>query len=162
MFTIDQSFTHLVARPEQVLAVVHSLNALSVKVADLPTNPAMGYFVAWDLGRGQAAALIYLNYTEIAGGVAYLHEPRAFVLTELPQVTEEAWNFLESMGFMLDDASYGTLRPEEQVALLERLPLFQQLSKGASVEASAATSPTPHAAKPSDRAQAVGRLLMSF
>ncbi len=160
LFSIDQSFTHLALRREQVLVVVHSINAVTVKVAELPPSPAMGYFVAWDTGRGQAAALIHLWYTELGRAVVYVYEPRAFPITALPQVTDEAWQFLESMGFMLDDAGYGTRRPEEQVALLERLPLFQRPATPPQPQPAAA--PATSEPRPSPRAEAVGRLLMSF
>jgi hypothetical protein len=142
----------------------------------------MGYFVGWDVGRGNASAAIYLHLSAEDQAVAYLRDPRTFSLMQLPEVTAEAVEFLESMGFMVDDAAYGTLKPEEQVALMERTPLFHaDLAKFAAsrhgegfagaeaVETIAAptpgeapAAPEPAASSPSERAQAIGRLLMSF
>jgi hypothetical protein len=173
VFNVDPSFSSLTVRREQVMVVVHSINAVSVKVPGFPTSPAMGYFVAWDAGRGTAAAGIYLHYAELNRAAAYTCEPSAFPITALPQVTEEATAFLESMGFLVDDAAYGTLRPEEQVALLERIPIFHRdpatLSgprpapvAGAAPNAVPAARQAPASTESSARAQAVGRVLMSF
>jgi hypothetical protein len=182
VFAVDAAFTHLAARREQVLVLIQSINALSVKVPGFPTSPAMGYYVGWDVGSGNASAAIYLHLSAKDQSVAYLHDPRTFPLTQLPGVTAEAVEFLESMGFMVDDAAYGTLRPEEQVALMERTPLFhadlarfsvsrhgegsdeagavQAIAAPTTAEAPAA--PETAAVTPSQRAQAIGRLLMTF
>jgi hypothetical protein len=178
VFAVDPTFAHLAARREQVLVLIQSINALSVKVPGFPTSPAMGYIVGWDVGSGNASAAIYMYFSEKQQSVTYLYDPRVFSLTELPQVTEEAVEFLESMGFMLDDTAYGTRKPEEQVALMERTPLFHtdlarfDAARRGDVVAEAEVSEVPVAEvaqqapvageAPSERAQALGRLLMSF
>ena len=176
MFSVDTTFTHLAARREQVLVLIQSINALSVKVPGFPTSPALGYIVGWNAGSGNASAAIYLYFRDKEQAVAYLHDPGVFPLTELPLVTDEAVEFLESMGFMLDDTAYGTRKPEEQVALMERTPLFHaDLARFAAVrrgedvleaeviEAEVIEAePEPPTETPTERAQALGRLLMSF
>jgi len=186
VFAVDPSFTHLAARREQVLVLVQSINALSVKVPGFPTSPAMACLVGWDVGNNHATLAIHLHFAKSKKGVAYLHEPKVFAITDLPDVTAEAVEFLESMGFMLDDAAYGTLKPEEQVALMERTPVFHQdLARYASShegreqgdagdipevemievaeKSPAAIEPQgPQTNEPSERSRAFGRMLMSF
>ena len=179
VFNIDLSFTHLAVRREQVLTLLVSINGVAVKVPGIPTSPAMAYIAAWDVGGGRASAVIYLYYNAINRAVGYSPESRQFLMTDLPQMLDEAREFLESMGFMLDDSAFRTLKPEQQHAIIERIPLFHQdLSRFAAardaqeipdadlieVAPAAASASQPATVTPTstERAQKVGRLLSSF
>jgi hypothetical protein len=176
VFTVDPRFTYLAARRDQVLALIQSINAVSVKVPGYQASPAIAYIVVWHEGSGSASAAIYLHYKEQNTSSAYVYNPRIFPMTELPEVTVEATEFLESMGFMLDDTSYGTRRPEEQIALIERTPLFHrdlakfamsgddsEIPEAVIVEViEPADSEIPAPQQPAERTRAIGRLLMSF
>jgi hypothetical protein len=186
VFNIDPSLTHLGARREQVLRLIVSINAVAVKVPGIPTSPAMAYIAAWDAGAGLASVVIYLYYSAANRAVGYTFDPTRFPMADLSRVIDEAHEFLESMGFMLDDSGFGTLKPDDQRAIIERTPLFhkdlsgfaaardaQELPEADFVEDAAAAAPAPAAEKapPStgvaaststERAQKIGRLLASF
>jgi len=184
VFSIDTSFTHLAASRDQVLVLLQSINAISAKVPGHQAQPATGYIAAWDVGNGQASAVIYLHFTGTARAAAYGPDPKVFAVTELPRVTEEASEFLESMGYMLDDSAFGTLPPEQQERLVAAAPLFHadlkvwlasresddELPEAELVELDAEVideepSAPPTAATTGAEAlprDAVGRLLMSF
>lgn len=124
MFAVDPSFTHVAASRDKVLVLVQSINAISVKVPGHEPGPATAYIVGWDVGDANASAIIYLHYTDSHKAVAYVPSPAVFSITSLPQVTEEATEFLESMGFMLDDSAFGTLVKEQQLKVLGHTPVF--------------------------------------
>jgi hypothetical protein len=187
VFSVDPSFTHLDATANRVLALLQSINAISVKVPGFEAAPATAYVAAWEAGAGVAMAVIYLHYTQIHRCVAYEPEPREFAMTDLPTVIDEAKDFLESMGFMLDDPVFGTLAPDRKQRLIDRTPVLHrdlrafaaaretEVSAGGEVveltEAIAdadtgAPVPAPAEEKPAPddpkRAEAVGKVLMSF
>ncbi|MEE8409883.1 MAG: hypothetical protein V3T05_09775 [Myxococcota bacterium] len=124
MFTVDPKFTHLDVSGDRVLVLVQSINAVSVKVPGHKPGRATAYIVVWDVGDANASASIYLHYGEDNKAVTYVSEPAVFSITALPQVTEEATEFLESMGFMLDDSAFGTLAKDQQAKVVEQTPLF--------------------------------------
>ncbi|MBI5511999.1 MAG: hypothetical protein HY903_24845 [Deltaproteobacteria bacterium] len=190
MFAIDSARTHLAVGREHILALVASINGVAVKVPGIQAGSAMATIAAFEVGRGQVSVVIYLYYAAANRAVFYVPEPRELERGQLPQVMDEAREFLESMGFMLDEVPFAGLDPAAQTALCERMPLFSQdLAKFAAsrdavevnaadlVEVSAVTAPavtgTPAAVRPvagvaptptpsADRGPDIGRLLSSF
>jgi len=188
MFNLEPTFTHLDRAREHVLTLVVSINAVSVKVPGIPPSPAMAYIAAWDAGGGRAGTVIYLYYSAPNRAAAYLWEPKEFPVGELPHVLDEAREFLESMGFMLDDSGFRALAPNAQSDLMAHNPLFHkdlarfaaereanELPEADLVEMAPEPIPAPtpaparapaeRAATPPsspERTQRVGRLLSSF
>lgn len=186
MFSVDSSFTHLAVPRDRVLTLLQSINAISVKVPGVQAAPATAFFAAWELGDGAASAVIYLYYTRMHRCAAYAPEPREFAITKLPAIIEEAKEFLESMGFMLDDPGFGTLAADQKQRLVSRTPLFfrdleafaaarendepagaagfEQVDTTPGVVAPVEAAPVVDKPAQDDRkrAEAIGRLLMSF
>jgi len=179
VFQVDASFGHLDVEPAKILALVQSINAISVKVPGFQAAPATAYVVLYSSDGGLATALIYLHYTDLAKSVAYTHDPPSFALTDLPSITEEATEFLESMGFMLDDTAFGTLSQEARAHLMAHTPLFHSdLSQFAKSQQSGDQLPemevvevveeeqAPQSASvtkaDSNKARAIGHVLMSL
>lgn len=187
MFSLDKSFTHLSVRPEQVLGLMQSINAVSVKVPGMPTEPATAFLVGYTLGPAEASLIIHLYYANQNRCAAYVPNPRTFPVAHLGPVKEEACEFLESMGFMLDDPDFPGRPQEEQLSLMAHTPVFHPMEKFAEARRSATDEgglpeaelvieeddedgedrePEPSvsaaASEPSKRAQAIGRLLVSL
>lgn len=175
MFTVDPSFTYLAVSGDRVLALAQSINASSVKVPGMPVEPATAYIVAWSAPGGGASAVIYLHYAASGTAAAYTYAPRTFPATELAGVLDEAREFLESMGFMLDDLAFRSQSPERQAALMARAPVFHAdltafakareldvSSEAAFVSDTEIEAVTEESTEPAPRAQAVGRLLASL
>ena len=142
MFHYDSSLLQLAARPGQLLALAESSNQPQVHVAGRQAQPAQAFVVSLRQGPDTGSVFIYLWLTLARQPAVFVPDERTLPLSSLARVEEEAWNFCESMGFMLDRAQVGS--PAEQAELFARLPPFQRPAERASVEP--LVSPGPAAA----------------
>lgn len=168
MFELDPRTKHLEASPDRVLILLHSVNAVSVKVPGYPVEPAKAYVAAWEAGDGAASVLIYLHYGESNRAAVYRPSPAVFPIGDLPDRIEDARLFLESMGCLLDDMSFAQQPPERRQALVRTLPLFHASPESFAVAREAEELPeanvvaleeVPGGSKPTRGA--VARLLLS-
>jgi hypothetical protein len=76
-------------------------------------------------------------------------------------VEVEGLQFLESMGFMLDNLNFRNLAPDVQAETLRRVPLFGGVRPAAAAAAPAAPGGAP-SQTPVPEASRIARLLASF
>lgn len=124
MFTLDPDFTHLDVPREQLLTLLASINAVAANVPGIPTSPAMAYVAVWQTEPNLGQMVIYLYYRAHDRAVGYRPDPAKFPLLQLSELMDDAREFLESMGFMLDDLAFRAMPAALQEATLTRLPLF--------------------------------------
>src|SRR5687767_999070 len=129
MFTIDPSFTHLAIKPERLIGIIQSINSATVMVPGMPSEQASAAIVAWDLGGGRIGLAIHLHYAKLGQAVMYVPQPKQVSAAELAEVTREAIEFLESMGFMLDNPGFTEKSPAEKAALVAEAAAFRKLDK---------------------------------
>ena len=123
MFSIDERFRGLPASREQVLALYQSINSPHLAIPGKPAGPAQA-FVLGLRGSGGFAVFIYLYLSEAQDCAVYVPGRRAASQEDYQQDEAEALAFVESMGFMMDDAHFRTLPPPGQDELLKTLPVF--------------------------------------
>jgi hypothetical protein len=107
-------------------------------------------------GNGSFSIYVGLFLPKSGENVVYVHDRRQLTVDEYGEVEVEALQFLESMGFMLDNLNFRNLSPQAQAETLKRIPLFSRTPRTG--------LPTgPVAARPAaTEAARVARLLASF
>src|SRR4051812_25508145 len=123
MFNKDPARTHVSAGRDMIVALYESTNQPLVQVPGKSAQAAQAAIVASRLGRG-FEIVIALTLLESAENVLYTPD-QLVDDAGLPVTIEEALNFAESMGFILDSAGWAALDGERRDELRLRLPAFR-------------------------------------
>jgi hypothetical protein len=183
MFTLLPGRNALGVGPERIIAIIESINAPNVALPDAGAEPTKAYLIGVLTPHGGASILCYLLQTQSNRPFCYLSTPTEVGLDSYAALEAESIQYVESMGFMLDNMNFRSRAPHDQAHLVETLPFFREQHPRpvasspatpfpASFSTSFASSPgTPQstpsggtrgpAASQTDRA-ALGRLLASF
>ncbi|BDG08050.1 hypothetical protein [Anaeromyxobacter paludicola] len=149
MFQPDPSLRFIPATRERVVAIVESINQPQISVPGRPAQAVQGYLVGLRNPGGSFSVFVVLSLPASGENVVYLHDRREVGIEDYRGTEVEGLQFLESMGFMLDNLNFRNLAPELQERTLKRITAF-------------GVPPPPAAAAPRDPRQALGRLLSSF
>ncbi|RMG13637.1 MAG: hypothetical protein D6729_14680 [Deltaproteobacteria bacterium] len=124
MFQPNPTLTHIGADRSQVVSIIESINHPHIGVPGFDPQVTQAYVVGVRVPTGLFQIYVYLYLTEDRRAVIYTYSGGAVDLEHYPEVEAEALNFVESMGFMVDNANFRNLPPEEQEALMRSLPCF--------------------------------------
>ena len=154
MFTIDERYRGLPASREQVISLHQSLNAPHLAIPGKKAGPAQAFIVGLR-GASGFGCFVYLYLAESADCAVYVSGKRNASAEEYQDEEYDALGFVESMGFMMDNANWRSLPPARQDELLKTLPVFFKDPK---------LSPVPKAKADAKLAAAttLGRFLASF
>ncbi len=157
MFQPDPSLTWIPAARDAVVAVVESINQPQVSIPGKTPQQVTGHLVGVRNPNATFSIFVALHLPKSGENVVYVHGRRQLTVEEYRDIEVEGLQFLESMGFMLDNLNFRNLAPDVQEKTLKRIPLFSPPRPPAEAAGS------PGAAKPaaSDPAR-VARLLSSF
>lgn len=151
MFQPEPTVTWIPAMREQVVAIVESINQPQVSIPGKASQQVSGHLVGIRNGNGTFSIYVALNLPKTGENVVYCHARRQLTVEEYREVEVEGLQFLESMGFMLDNLNFRNLAPEVQDSTLKRIPLFSEPRPAAVAAAPIAQDPAR-----------IGRLLASF
>jgi hypothetical protein len=155
VFNPDASITWVPALREQIVAVVESINQPQVSIPGKPSQQVFGHLVGVRNGNATFSIYVTLHLPKSGENVVYVHDRRQLTVEEYRDVEIEGLQFLESMGFMLDNLNFRNLSAEVQEQTVKRIPLFSQPRPPGEVTAVTAG---PGGADPAR----VARLLASF
>ena len=153
MFRPDPSLSHVPAGREQVVSVIESINQPQISIPGKVPQTVQAHIVGLRNPNGTFAMFVGLFLRQTGESVIYAHERPEFPVEAYRDIEAEGLQFLESMGFMLDNANYSKLSPEAQEQTLRRVPLLHR------------QRPAAPAAAPDSRTsprQALARLLAGF
>ena len=153
-FKPEPSLTWIQATRESVVAVVESINQPQVSIPGKTSQQVFGHLAGVRNANNSFSIYVGLHLPGTGENVIYVHDRRQLTVEEYRDVEVEGLQFLESMGFMLDNLNFRNLAPEMQDNTLKRIPLFSQPRPVAEAAAAAA----PVAQDPTR----LGRLLASF
>jgi hypothetical protein len=152
VFRPDPSISHVPATREQVVAVIESINQPQISIPTKAPQSVQAHLVGLRNPNGSFSIYVGLHLRQSAENVIYVHERRELPVEAYPEVEMEGLQFLESMGFMLDNTNIRNLAPEAQDQILSRVALFTRPR---------AAPPAVAVARPSP-AQSLARLLAGF
>lgn len=158
MFKPDPDIQYIPATREQVVAVVESINQPPVSLPGRPAQPVTGHLCGIRNGNGTFSIFVVLNVPRTGENVVYVHDRRAIDVEGYREVEIEGLQFLESMGFMLDNLNFRNLAAAVQDETLSRIPFFSPPRPPAAAPPAGADA---RPAAPGDAARAA-RLLGSF
>ncbi len=147
MFNIDDRIRGLPASREQVVALFQSINAPHLAIPGKQAGPAQAFIVGLR-SSGGFAVFVYLFLSEHHDCAVYVSPRRNLSPEEYAGEEAEALGFVESMGFMMDNANYRGLPQDQQEELLKSLPVFQRDPRslaGPAAGKKAETKPNPAA-----------------
>lgn len=155
MFTIDERYRGLPASRDQVMALYQSINAPNLAIPGKQAGPARAFIVGLR-GSSGFAIFVYLYLAESQDCAVYVTGRFNLAPDAYAEEESEALGFVESMGFMMDNANFRGLQPEQQDELLKSLPVFYKDPKLAPGLAKS------RAEEKRSAAANLGRLLASF
>ncbi len=156
MFRPEPSIVHVPVARENVVAIVESINQPQVQIPGKPAQATFGHLVGVRNANQSFSIYVGLHLPRTGENVVYVHDKRQLTAEEYREVEGEGLQFLESMGFMLDNLNFRSLQPAAQEEALKRIPLF---APPRPAPAAAAAGPAP---SPLGEAARVARLLASF
>jgi type IV pilus assembly protein PilF len=121
MLEEDPNRTHLPADPERIVALYEGTNQPLVQPTGRAAQPAQAAVVALRTGS-LFDVVVALTLTGTGENVIYAGPP--VQRNGVQQALEEALNFAESMGFILDQSGFTRLGAVHRVEMLSRLPAF--------------------------------------
>jgi type IV pilus assembly protein PilF len=151
MLQEDPKRTHVPAEPQLIVALYVATNQPVVQPMGRTAQAAQGAVVAVREGAS-FHVMVALTLAESGENVIYSAPP--VEQREVQQALEEALNFAESMGFILDGTGWANLDDAHRSELLESIPAFWP---PADVEEAPAGRP-----RIDDPMQAVARLFAAF
>jgi hypothetical protein len=155
-FQPEPGVTFVPVTREQVVALVESINQPQVQIPGKASQQVFGHLCGLRNANGTFSIYVGLFLPKSGENVVYVHDRPQLTVDEYPEVEVEGLQFLESMGFMLDNLNFRSLSPDAQAQLLKRIPLFSRTP-------SAGLPTSPVAARPAvTEAARVARLLSSF
>ncbi|HEX4384158.1 MAG TPA: tetratricopeptide repeat protein [Myxococcales bacterium] len=152
MLNEDSRRTYLPRDPARVAALYEATNQPLVQPSGRPSQPARGAVVALER-NGLYEAVVAITLADSGDNVIYAGEKVAE--HELSQALEDALDFAESMGFILDASGWANLDEDHRLELIDRIPAFHppQEKKAAQVV---------ERPRSSDPLAAVARLFAAF
>ena len=111
---------------EQLVAVVESINQPQVSIPGKASQQVFGLLAGVRNGNGTFSIYVGLYLPKAGENVVYVHDRRQLTVDEYREVEVEGLQFLESMGFMLDNLNFRNLAHAQQLETLKRVPLFQE------------------------------------
>jgi hypothetical protein len=157
VFEPDPAITHVPATREQVVAIVESINQPQVSIPGKPPQACTGHLCGVRNPNATFSIFVALHLPKSGENVVYVHDPAELAVEEYRDVEVEGLQFLESMGFMLDNLNFRNLGAEAQEQTLRRIPLFSPPRPPP-----AAPSSAPGAAPAASDPARVARLLAAF
>jgi hypothetical protein len=157
VFKPEPAITHVPATREQVVAIVESINQPQVSIPGKAPQACSGHLCGVRNANATFSIFVALHLPKSGENVVYVHDRRELAVEEYRDAEVEGLQFLESMGFMLDNLNFRALGAEAQVETLRRIPLFSPPRPPAQAVSSAAGAPPAG----SDPAR-VARLLAAF
>lgn len=125
MFIPAPDLSQVPASPESLVAVIESINTPNVVLPGQDAEPTHAYIAGLRNPDASFSIYIYLLQTQSLRPAVYAFEPRSIPLAQYPEVEAEALQFVESMGFMLDNLNFRRLPAEEQQSTFKRLACFK-------------------------------------
>jgi len=123
MFVRKPALDSLVVSSGDILLLLISLNRPMVALEDYATDEADATICSLRRESDMVSTVVHLLLQQGRTALFFTFESDPYPVDLRGPVEEEAIDFVESLGFVMDDARFGQIGPDEQKALLER-PIF--------------------------------------
>ena len=126
MFIPVADMSRVPAMPENLVSVIESINTPNVVLPGQDAEPTQAFIAGMRNDDASFSIYIYLLQTQSMRPAIYACDPRSIPLAQYPEIESEALQFVESMGFMLDNLNFRRQTPDDQQAIFKRLSCFKK------------------------------------
>jgi hypothetical protein len=124
MWSITNDATRFGFAPGDVITIYESMNNIQIHSAGKDPEAAKAYLIGFRNKRGTFSMLAYLHFAQSRSREIYAPEEPDFELDTYSIAEDEGVQFLESMGFMMNNLNYRMLTQDQQAELQKELPCF--------------------------------------
>ena len=124
MFSIDNNITELDIREKNILKVLFSMNIHQVASPEMILEDAKSYILFFRESRGMVSAYIALYLTVTNRRLYYVHSSNPFPEGEMGAIEQEALEFAEGLGAMLDEKDFSKMTMEEKNGWIDAQEIF--------------------------------------
>jgi len=124
VYEIHPELKSIQTSSEQIVAIIESINNPMVAAAGKPLEPAKAFIVGVRNASGLFSIYVYLHLLQSKECLIYLHDPAEIPMESYHDIELEALQFVESMGFMVDNLNFRNLTVDQRDELMQHLPLF--------------------------------------
>lgn len=160
MFTIDPKMTEKDLKEKNIFRVLLSMNNHQVATPETSLEEARSYVFIFHEGKNRLSAYIGLHLLLTDRKLIYKHSANPFLENELSEVEDEARDFAEYLGAMMDEVDFAGMSDLEQESWIEEQGIFSTKTQPVAVQiavpveqpplpevAAAAPAPQPPAAQ---------------
>jgi hypothetical protein len=153
MFTIDPKITEKDLKGKSIFKVLISMNNHQVATPEMSLEEARSYVFFIREGRNRLSAYIALHLLLTDRKLVYAHSANPFLEEELLKIEDEARDFAEYMGAMMDEVDFASMSDLEQDKWIEDQGIFStktppEVAAAVSAPASELVTQTPQAPEP--------------
>ncbi len=124
VFSLCPELKVIQTNPNQIVALIASINNPMVAAEGRSLEPTKSVIVGVRNPSGGFSLYIYLHLAQSEECLIYATDPIDFPLEQYREFEMEALQFVESMGFMMENLHFRKMPPERQVTMLQDLPIF--------------------------------------
>jgi hypothetical protein len=124
MFDLDPSLDRIPVSSDAIERVAWSLNLTPVAGTDFAGAEARAYAVTASAGGGRSVCYVCLYVSSLDRAQVYRHRANPFSSAEGEQHEEEALEFLQELGFILESIDYRGWNSQERREWFDKQPPF--------------------------------------
>ena len=124
MFLVDKDAKFIDPSSNKVLALLKSSNQPLIAAADRPAEPTEAYICAFQKKNKRMETYIMLQLMKSGIRVFYRSEREEFLPNEFSEVEADALEFLESMGFTMDNVGLQKMDDAKKREFFSSFPVF--------------------------------------
>ncbi len=124
MFELREDIKYIQTSPENIVAIIESINQPMIAASGGAAEPAKAFIVGVRNSSGLFSIYVYLYLTKVHQSLIYLHDPVEIQMDSYHDTELDALGFVESMGFIVDNMNFRKMEPAQQRQLMSSLPCF--------------------------------------
>jgi hypothetical protein len=126
VFVVDEAMKGIPrSEGNRIVSVFRSINEPKVAAAERPAEPTRAYLCEFDGEPTGSEVRVVLCFAKSGARLVYVPEDGARG-ADRNGLESDALDFVESMGFLMDNMNLAKMKPEDRKAALAALPVFEE------------------------------------
>jgi hypothetical protein len=126
MFTIDPNITAVQLKEKDLYKALFSLNNHEVATPDMSLEEARSFVFFFREGKSRLSVYIGLHLIPTDRKLFYTNSANPFLEDVLPDIEDEARNFAEGLGALLDEVDFAKMSDSEKSEWIDGQSIFGQ------------------------------------
>jgi hypothetical protein len=134
MFAVDKNTRCLKPEDKKILTILKSSNQPLIAAADRPAEPTESYLCSFQNKSKKIETFLMLYLVKSGIRVFYKTQKGAYLPEDFSEVEADALEFLESMGFTMDNIPFQKMSEVEKTEIFSSYPIFTDPEKVSAVD----------------------------